>query len=417
MERLYETCCGIDIHKQTAVACLITTGAQGQRTRETRTFATTTEALGELRDWLRAVGCTHVAIESTGVYWKPAFNVLEEHCTVIVVNAAHMKAVPGRKTDVADASWIADLLQHGLLRASFIPSRAQRELRDLTRTRTSLIDERSASVNRVQKVLEDANIKVAGAGVVTDIMGKSGRDILAALLEGTMSPTEMAALARGRMRSKREALEKALHGRMSAHHRMLIALHLAHIDLLDEQIERLSAEIAARLRPYEAELLRLETIPGVGRHIAEILAAEMGLNMEQLPSAGHLASWAGMCPGNHESAGKRKKGPVRKGNQALRRALNEAAQAAAGTKKPGRTYLRGQYRRLVVRCGKKKAAVAVGHTILRIAYHLLKEEETYHEGVLVQFDERRRARVQQRALDQLRALGYEVTITPKEPAA
>jgi len=417
MERLYETCCGIDIHKQTAVACLITTGPRGQRARETRTFATTTEALGELRDWLCAVGCTHVAIESTGVYWKPAFNVLEEHCTVIVVNAAHMKAVPGRKTDVADASWIADLLQHGLLRASFIPSRAQRELRDLTRTRTSLIDERSASVNRVQKVLEDANIKVAGAGVVTDIMGKSGRDILAALLEGTMSPTEMAELARGRMRSKQEALEKALHGRMRAHHRMLIALHLEHIDLLDEQIERLSAEIAARLRPYEAELLRLETIPGVGRHIAEILAAEMGLNMEQFPSAGHLASWAGMCPGNHESAGKRKKGPVRKGNQALRRALNEAAQAAARTKKPGRTYLRGQYRRLVVRCGKKKAAVAVGHTILRIAHYLLSHDATYQEQELVYLDERRRARTQQRALDQLKALGYDVTLTPKVPAA
>jgi len=364
---------------------------------------------------LDGVGCRHVALESTGVYWKPVFHVLDGACEVIVVNAQHMKQVPGRKTDVADAAWIADLLQHGLLRPSFIPSREQRELRDLTRTRTSLIDERSASVNRVQKVLEDANIKVAG--VATDIMGKSGRDILAALLEGVMNPAEMAELARGRMRSKREALEKALRGRMSDHHRMLIALHLEHIDLLDEQIERLSAEIAARLRPYEAELVRLETIPGVGRHIAEILAAEMGLEMERFPSAGHLASWAGMCPGNYESAGRRKKGTARKGNKALRRALNEAAQAAARTKKPGRTYLRGQYRRLVVRCGKKKAAVAVGHTILRIAYHLLREEETYHEGVLVQLDERRRGRVQQRALDQLKALGYDVTITPKEPAA
>jgi len=210
-----------------------------------------------------------------------------------------------------------------------------------------------------------------------------------------VGPAGMAGWARGRMRSKREALGKALRGRMSEHHRMLIALHLEHIDLLDEQIERLSAEIATRLRPHEATLVRLETIPGVGRHIAEILAAEMGLEMDRFPSAGHLASWAGMCPGNYERAGRRKKGTARKGNKALRRALNEAAQAAARTKKPGRTYLRGQYRRLVVRCGKKKAAVAVGHTILRIAYHLLKEEETYHEGVLVQLDARRRARVQQ----------------------
>ena len=345
------------------------------------------------------------------------YNILEGHCALLVVNAAHMHAVPGRKTDVRDAEWIATLLKHGLLQASFIPSRAQRELRDLTRTRTSLIDERSAAVNRIQQVLEDANIKVAGVGVVTDIMGTAGRDILAALLEGTMDPAAMAELARGRMRRKRAALEQALEGRMGAHHRMLIALHLEHVDMLDEQIERLSAEIAERLRPFEAELARLETIPGVGRRTAEILAAEIGLEMGRFASAGHLASWAGMCPGVHESAGKRKGGKRRAGNKAVRRALMEAAQAAARTKKPGRTYLRGQYRRLVVRCGKKKAAVAVGHTILRIAYRLLKEQETYQEGVLVHLDEHRRARVQQRALDQLKALGYDVTITPKAPAA
>jgi len=314
-----------------------------------------------------------------------------------------------------DAEWIATLLQHGLLRASFIPSRAQRELRDLTRTRTSLIDERSAAVNRIQKVLEDANIKLAG--VATDIMGKSGRDILAALLEGTADAATMAELARGKLRRKREALEHALEGRMSAHHRLLIALHLEQIDLLDEQIARLSAEIAARLRSHEADLQRLETIPGVGRRTAEVLAAEMGLEMARFASANHLASWAGMCPGVHESAGKRKPAKRRHGNAAIRRALTEAAHAAARTKKPDRTYLRGQYRRLVVRCGKKKAAVAVGHTILRIAYHLLTHETTYQEKELTYLDERRRARAQQRALDQLKALGYNVTLTPNAPAA
>jgi len=415
MERLYDTCCGIDVHKRTVVACLITPAGRGQRTKETRTFGTTTEELLVLRDWLHAAGCTHVAVESTGVYWKPVFNILDGVCTVFVVNAQHIKAVPGRKTDVSDAAWIADLLQHGLLRPSFIPDRAQRELRDLTRTRTTLVDERAAAINRIQKVLEDANIKVAG--VATDIMGKSGRDILAALVGGETDAAAMADLARGKMRRKRDELEKALNGRMGDHHRLLIALHLEQVDLLDDQIAHLSRHIAERLRPYKEQLALLDTIPGVGPYIAEILAAEMGLTMDQFPSAGHLASWAGMCPGNYESAGKHKKGPMRKGNKALRRALNEAAQAAARTKKKDQTYLRGRYRRLVVRCGKKKAAVAVGHTILRIAYRLLKEHEPYHEGILVQLDERRQARVQQRAIDQLKALGYEVTITPKEPAA
>ena len=415
MERLYDTCCGIDVHKRTVVACLITSDGRGQRAKETRTFGTTTEELLALRDWLQAAACTHVAVESTGVYWKPVFNILDGVCTVFVVNAQHIKAVPGRKTDVGDAEWIADLLQHGLLRPSFIPGRAQRELRDLTRTRTTLVDERAAAINRIQKVLEDANIKVAG--VATDIMGKSGRDILAALVGGETDAAAMADLARGKMRRKRDELEKALTGRMGDHHRMLIALHLEQIDLLDDQIAHLSRQIAERLRPYKEQLALLDTIPGVGPYIAEVLAAEMGLTMDQFPSAGHLASWAGMCPGNYESAGKHKKGPMRKGNKALRRALNEAAQAAVRTKKKDQTYLRGRYRRLVVRCGKKKAAVAVGHTILRIAYRLLKEHEPYHEGILVQLDEHRRARVQQRAIDQLKALGFDVALTPKDPAA
>ena len=282
MEALYTCCAGLDVHKQTVVACLLRPDGAGER-QEIQTFGTATAALEDLRDWLRAAGCTHVAMEATGSFWKPVYNILDGHVEILVVNAAHMHALPGRKTDVRDAEWIATLLKHGLLRASFIPSREQRELRDLTRTRTSLTDERSAAVNRIQQVLEDANIKVAG--VATDIMGKSGRDILAALLEGEMDAAAMVDLARGRMRSKREALERALRGRMGDHHRMLIALHLEHVDLLDEQIARLSAEIAERLQPYEAVLLRLETIPGVGRRTAEILAAEMGLDMSRFPTA------------------------------------------------------------------------------------------------------------------------------------
>jgi len=261
MERLYTCCAGLDVHKQTVVACLLHPDGATER-KEIRTFGTTTAALEELRDWLTAAGCTHVAMEATGVYWKPIYHVLEGQYELLVVNAAHMHAVPGRKTDVRDAEWIADLLQHGLLRASFIPSREQRELRDLTRTRMSLIDERSAAVNRVQKVLEDANIKLAS--VATDIMGKSGRDILAALIGGETDATAMADLARGKLQRKHEALEQALRGRMSDHHRMLIALHLEHVDLLDEQIDRLSAEIAERLRSSEVVLLRLETIPVFG---------------------------------------------------------------------------------------------------------------------------------------------------------
>jgi transposase len=296
MEQLYTTCAGLDVHKQTVVACVLRPPAAGRARKEVRTFATTTNALLALADWLRSAGCTHVAMESTGSYWKPVYNILEGGCTLLLVNAAHIKKVPGRKTDVSDSEWIADLLQHGLLQPSFVPDRVQRELRDLTRTRTTLIDERAAVVNRLQAVLEDANIKIAG--VATDIMGASGRAMLAALLEGTATAAEMANLARGRMRSKRAVLGEALQGRLSDHHRLLLLLHLEHADYLEEQIARLSAEIAARLRPYEEEIAALDTIPGIGQHLAEVLIAEIGTDMGRFPSAAHLASWAGMCPGN-----------------------------------------------------------------------------------------------------------------------
>ncbi len=415
MELVHQCCCGLDVHKQTVVACLLRTDPAGRRSKELRTFGTMTDDLLALADWLRAADCAQVAMESTGVYWKPVYNLLEGQCAVMVVNAQHIKAVPGRKTDLKDAEWIADLLQHGLLRASFIPDRPQRELRDLTRTRTTLSDERTAAINRVQKVLEDANIKLAG--VASNVVGVSGRAMLAALLAGTTDPAALAELALGKLRKKRDILTRALSGRFSDHHRLLLTTHLAHIDFLDEEIDQLSAAIAERLRPFEAELTRLDTIPGVDRRTAEVLLAEIGADMARFPTAGHLASWAGMCPGNHESAGKRKGGKTRKGSKWLRRALVQAAHGAARTKQEGRTRLAQRYRQLVVRRGKQRAAVAVGHQILVTAYHLLQRKEDYTEVASAALDERRRTQARLRAVQQLRQLGFAVTLTPTEAAA
>ncbi len=414
MDALHACCCGLDVHKQTVVACLLRTTAEGRR-KELRTCGTMTDDLLALADWLRAAGCTQVAMASTGVYWKPVCNILEGAGTVLVVNAAHIKAVPGRKTEMKDAAWIADLLQHGLLRASFIPDRPQRALRDLTRTRTRLIDARTAAVNRLRRVLEDANITRAGAA--TDSMGVSGRAIRAALLAGTSDPAVLAALATGKLRAKREALTRARSGRVGDHHRLLLTTHLAHSDFLDEEVARLSAEVAERLRPLEGELARLDTIPGVDRRTAEVLLAASGADMGRFPTAGHRASWAGMCPGNHERAGKRKGGKTRKGSKWLRRARTEAARGAARTKQAGRTAVVDQYRRLVDRRRKLQAAVAVGHRILTLAYALLQRGEDYCELAPADLDERRRAQARRRAVRQLRQLGFEVILTPKEAAA
>jgi transposase len=415
MEVLYSCCCGLDVHKKTVVACLLRVGANGQGSREVQTFTTMTDDLLALAEWLTVAGCTHVAMESTGVYWKPVYNILEDQFEVMVVNAAHIKAVPGRKTDIKDAEWIADLLQHGLVRPSFIPDRPQRELRDLTRTRTALIDERSAAVNRLQKVLEDANLKVAS--VVTDVMGVSGRAMVEALLQGTTDPAALAELAKGRLRAKRAELERALAGRISTHHRLLLTTHLAHVDFLDEEIARLSAEIAQRLRPVADEMQRLDTIPGVDRQTAEVLLAELGTELERFPSAAHLASWAGMCPGNHESAGKQRSGRTRKGSKWLRRTLIEAACGAVRTKQAGRTALAGHYRRLVARRGRQKAIVAVGHHLLIIVYHVLHHGQSYQEPTPTDLDHRRRHRARDRAIAHLRHLGYDVTVTPMPAAA
>jgi transposase len=412
MDEVYPRCCGLDLHKRTIVACLLTPGPGGKPVKEVRTFGTMTDEVLALADWLTAAGCTHVAMESTGVFWKPVFNLLEGSFALVLVNAHHVKAVPGRKTDVKDCEWLADLLRHGLLRPSFVPDRPQRELRELTRYRTTLVRERSAEVNRLQKTLEGANIKLGA--VASSLAGRSARAMIEGLLADSPDPARLAGLARGRLREKRPALERALTGQVGPHQRFLLAQQLAHLDYLGAAIERISAEIAERLRPFDETLTRLETIPGVGRRIAEIVAAELGLDVARFPSAGHLAAWAGLAPGNHESAGKRLSGKTRKGSPWLRTALVEAAQAAARTKD---TYLAAQYRRLAPRRGQKRAVVAVAHTILVMIYHLLQDQTTYRELGATYFDERDRRAVERRLVRRLEALGNQVTLEPTDPAA
>ena len=412
VEVLYERCCGLDVHQKTVVACLITPGRGGQPHKELRTFGTLTADLLELADWLRAAQCTQVAMEATGVYWQPIWNLLEDAFTLLLVNARHIKAVPGRKTDVKDCEWLADLLRHGLVRASFVPARPQRELRELTRYRTALVRERTAEVNRLHKTLERANLKLGA--VASKVLGLSGRQIVTALLAGTTDPAVLADLAQGKLRAKRPQLEQALVGTPGEHQRFLLARQLAHIDFLDETLAEVSAEIAERLRPFDGAIERLDAIPGVGRYTAEVLLAEIGPDMSRFPSAAHLASWAGMCPGNYESAGKRQKGKTRKGNKWLRAALLEAGHAAARTQG---TYLAAQYHRLVPRLGKKKAAVAVGHSILVAVYYLLQRGTTYAELGGNYFDARNREHVERRLVRRLEKLGFAVTLTPKDPAA
>jgi transposase len=405
MQILHSCCCGLDVHKKQIVACLMFTDSAGKRQKEIRTFGTMTVDILSFSDWLASAGCTHLAMESTGVYWKPIYNLLEGVFEILVVNAQHIKILPGRKTDVRDAEWIADLLQHGLLRASFIPSPNQRELRDLTRHRSTLVAERARIVNRLQKVLEDTNIKLAS--VASDITGVSARKMLQALLAGERDVTVLAELAKGRMRSKRNMLELALNGRLREHHGFLIAEHLSHIDYLDESIARFTTEINQRLMNEMQEIELLDTIPGISARTAEILLAEIGTDMTRFPSAKHLSSWAGMCPGNNESAGKRKTGKTRKGSRWLRQVLTEAAHGAASTKN---TYLGALYRRLAPRRGTRKALVAVGHAILVIAYHVLKRGEPYQDLGANYFDERDQKNVQRRLVRRLEQLGYKVNL-------
>jgi transposase len=410
MQVIHPSCCGLDIHKKFVVACVLRTLPDGTLEKTIRTFSTMTDELLALGDWLRALGCTHIALESTSSYWRPVYNLLEGHFELLVVNAYHIKTVPGRKTDVKDAEWIADLLRHGLLRASFIPAPAQRHLRDLTRYRTHLVEERARLTNRLQAVLEDANIKLAS--VVTDVRGTSARAILEALLAGETDPALLSELARGRLRSKREQLAQAVVGRFSPHHAFLLTEHLSHLDYLEEAMERVSAEIAERLTDEQEAIELLDGVPGIGKRAAEIVLAELGSDVGRFPSHKHLASWAGMCPGNKESGGKRLSGKTRKGNVWLRQVLIEIAHVASKTKD---TYLAAQYRRIAARRGKKRALVALGHTILVIIYHILKERKPYHELGGSYFDERERERVERRLVRRLERLGYQVALQPADP--
>ena len=405
MDVIYPRCCGLDVHKRTVVACLLTPDATGERHKEIRTFGTMTDDLLALADWLTQAGCTHVAMEATGVFWKPIYNVLEGQFELLVVNAYHVKTVPGRKTDVRDAEWIADLLQHGLLRGSFIPHRPQRELRELTRYRTSLVRERASEVNRLQKTLEGANLKLAS--VATDVLGATSRAILEQLVAGVADPHTLAQLAKGSLKQKRGELERALTAQVGAHQRLMIREQLAHISYLDDAVTRINQEIAQRLRPFDDTLERLQTIPGVGRRTTEILLAEVGTDLSRFPTHRHLASWAGLCPGNHESAGKQRTGRTRRGSPWLRSALVEAAWAAARAKQ---TYLSAHYHRLAARRGGKRAALAVAHTIFVSAYYMMQREQPYNDLGGNYFDERDRRHVERRLVKRLERLGYAVTL-------
>jgi transposase len=404
MNVLFPYAAALDIGKRETVCALHT-----PRHQQVRTFAMTTQRLLEMADWLNEHGVTHVAMESTGVYWKPIFNLLEGYdLTLLLVNPRHFRAVPGRKTDLRDAEWLVDLLRHGLLKASFVPPKQQRELRELVRYRRKLIEERTREYNRLEKVLEGANIKLGA--VASKMTGKSVREMLWALAHGETDPEAVAAKARGRLKQKHTELIEALEGFIGAHQRFLLGEQLGHLDELDGRIERISQEVAERLGPFEAQLSALETIPGVGRRTAEDLVAEIGLEMRRFPTSRHLASWAKLCPGTNESAGKRKSGKTGHGNRYLRTALVEAAHATA--RKKG-SYLHAQYHRLAARRGKKRAAVAVGHTILVIAYHLLGDGGVYEDLGPNYFDEQKEQQVVSRLQHRLERLGYEVTVVKK----
>jgi transposase len=407
MEVMYSRCCGLDVHAKTVVACLCVEGD-----KQIRTFSTMTADLLQLADWLLAAGCTHIAIESTGVYWRPVFNLLEDHFALLLVNAHHIKAVPGRKTDVRDCDWICDLLRHGLLRGSFIPPRHIRELRELTRHRQILVRDRAAVANRIQKLIDSANIKLGQ--VATNVLGLSGRLMLQALADGEEDAATLAQLAKGKLKAKAIQLQQSLTGHLTPTQRFLLQELLHQYDHLDEAIARTSTEIQRQLHespdpflPQAVDLL--QTIPGVGARVAETLVSEIGTDMTHFPTAGHLASWAGMCPGNHQSAGKQLSGHTRKGNVYVRGALTQAAWAATRTK---HTYLAAQFRRLTTRLGKRRALVAVGHSILVIAWHVLSTHASYQELGSDYFDRCDAQAYRRKLIRKLEALGLKVAVEP-----
>ena len=440
MRLVNKRCAGIDVHKKMLMVCRVRINEQGEWEQEVRSFGTMTCELLLLLDWLLAWGVTHVAMESTGEYWKPVYNLLEGHVEVLLVNAQHVKHVPGRKTDVKDAEWLAELLVYGLLKASFVPAKPQRNLRDLTRYRVNLVEERARTIQRLQKVLEQSNIKLAS--VATDVLGVSGRRMLEAIVEGKANATTMAELAKGRLRNKLSDLEKALTGIVEPHQRFLLAQHLAHIDFLDEQIEAVGQQIEQHLKamptPHppadpgseqtqnepSAEAQRepppppltwqeavdlLDTAPGVDQKLAQQVLAEMGINMRQFPTANHFAAWAGLAPGNRQSGGKRFSTRLSDGNQHLRTILTQGAWAAVRNKG---TYLSALYHRLAARRGKKRAIMAVAHSLGISFYHMLSRRQPYQDLGADYFDQRSKGVRTDWLLKQLNKLGYNVQLEP-----
>lgn len=403
MEILNPICAGMDVHKDSITVCLAIRDGQGKRTEEVRKFQTTTPGLLTMYDWLKHFQCRIVAIESTSIYWKPVFNLLEGEIEVMLVNPAHIKQVPGRKTDMSDAQWIAQLLEHGLLRPSFIPPVEIRDLRDFVRHRSKLIQQRADEVRRVQKLLESANIRLSS--VATDVLGVSGRKILNGLLDGVQDPEQLAQLAKGRLRAKKDELAEALQGVLRPHHLHLLSHLLEHIDFLSGQIQECQAEIEEICRPFAHEVELLDSIPGVSQVAAQAILAETGVNMAQFPSSDHLCSWAGIAPGNNESAGKRRSGRIRMGNQHLRSVLVVCAHAAAHTKQ---TFLGVQFSRFRRRKGVKKAAVAVAHSILEECYYILRDKKPHIELGGDYYERRNHARKIQHHIKQLERLGVTV---------
>jgi transposase len=412
MEAIIERCCGLDVHKDVVVACVLIGAANSRVRKEIRTYGTTTAQLEELGKWLGEVGCTHVGMESTGVYWVPVYAVLEGQFELIVGNASHMKNVPGRKTDVKDSQWIAELIRHGLVRKSFVPPKWQRALRDLTRYRRKLVEAQASERNRLQRLLETCNVKLAS--VASDVFGKSGREMVRALINGGASPEEMAQLAKGALRKKLNELVLALRGNVEAHHRFMLQMQLGRVEDIEANIALVDAKIDEAITPHRAVFKRLMTIPGVDRIVALTVIAELGVDMSIFPTVAHAAAWAGVCPGNNESAGKRMSQQKRRGNVHLSTALVQAAMAASRTKE---TYLRSRFWKIAGRAGMKRASVAVAHSILKAIYEMLKAGVDYKDLGGGYLDRFLNQRTEQRLVQRLRSMGYEVRSKTAEPMA
>lgn len=412
MDVLYPRCAGLDVHKDTVVACARVVCDDGKVTQDVQSFGTTTAALLALSEWLSARGCTHVAMEATGVYWKPVWHILEGEFQLVLGNAMHIKNVPGRKTDVNDAMWIADLLAHGLIRASFVPETPIQELRSLTRTRKQLVREKAQHIQRIQKTLEDANLKIAS--VLSNIMGQSGRAILELLVAGETEPEALLKAASKRLRASPSTLVEALRGNVSRHHRFLLKLHFDQIKTLEAAIEAVDKEVGSAIEPFRAKAELLTTAPGISQTTSEVVISEIGIDMSRFPTEGHLLSWAGMCPKNDESAGKRRSTRLRKGAPWLKTIMVQAAWCATRAKN---TYLRAQFFRIKSRRGPKKAIMAVAASLLVSIYHMLRDNVPYHDLGPNYFDSLEKAKVVNRLVRRLRDLGVEVTVKEEQDEA